>query len=111
MIIAALIEAKIQADSNLYIENPVPELLTGCLVHMTDFAWVPYVFALTYESGVFGLTIWKTWKLRREFGAIELANRFMIDGTLYYVVVLAVLLFSCWGATNEVFKIATSASG
>ncbi|KAG8783048.1 hypothetical protein FRC12_020151 [Ceratobasidium sp. 428] len=107
----ALIEIKLQADHNMYLGNPAPGVLTGCVVRLTSFAWVPYVFALVHESAIFGLTIWKTWRLNREFGSMALTTQLTLDGSLYYIGLLLLLLFCCWGVTFEVLKIGTSASG
>ncbi|KAG8739808.1 hypothetical protein FRC10_005153 [Ceratobasidium sp. 414] len=106
---AALVEVKFQVNNNTYIESP--GISSATLVCSYSYAWIPYLFSLAYESVIFALTLWKTWKLSQEFGAMGLANRLLIDGSLYYAFVLVVLLFCCVGSTFESFRRAAVTSG
>ncbi|CAE6422262.1 unnamed protein product [Rhizoctonia solani] len=101
----------IQAERHIYIKNPAPELISGCLVRFSSTAWVPYVLALLYESIIFGMTLWKTWALKARFGSRTLTSQLLRDGSLYYIVVLVVLTLCSLGTQIEEFKAAALASG
>ncbi|CAE6480558.1 unnamed protein product [Rhizoctonia solani] len=110
-VIAVAVILKVQADSHTYIQNPVPDLLSGCLVRFGSSSWIPYGVSLSYESLIFGMTVWKSWTLRVKFGSGTFTSQLLRDGTLYYAGILLVMILCSLGTQIEVLKGAALASG
>ncbi|KDN47288.1 hypothetical protein RSAG8_03767, partial [Rhizoctonia solani AG-8 WAC10335] len=102
---------KRQADANQYLINTLPEILPGCIVVYTPYAWVPYTFALVFESLVFSMMLYKTYIITQKYGNTPLIRRLLIDGTLYYVVAIIAVIFCLWAATTNYLRTPVISSG
>ncbi|CAE6415191.1 unnamed protein product [Rhizoctonia solani] len=90
--------------------SPVaPEYISACLFTPNRFAFLPYITGLAYETLLFLLTVFKTWRLSQNRMIAPLMTRLLKDGSCYYLVVLMFGLFSCVGALNP--KLAGAAIG
>ncbi|CAE7173037.1 unnamed protein product [Rhizoctonia solani] len=95
--------------SSHWIPNPAPNLISACLFTPNKFAFLPYITGLFYETLLFLLTVFKTWRLGRNRMFTPLMLRLLRDGSCYYIVVLVFGLFSGLGALNR--KLAGAAIG
>ncbi|KAF8598374.1 hypothetical protein BDV93DRAFT_561416 [Ceratobasidium sp. AG-I] len=91
------------------IPNPAPDLITACHFTANALAFLPYIASIVYETVIFSLTIYRTWRLSREYMATPLITRLLRDGSCYYFVVLGVMLFTSLGCLNP--QIASPAIG
>ncbi|KAF8603785.1 hypothetical protein BDV93DRAFT_522948 [Ceratobasidium sp. AG-I] len=90
------------------VPNPAPNLFPGCLVKLPVTAWHPFVFPLVYETTIIVLTVTKAMQLRSR---TPVAMRLFRDGTLYYVVIIAVLLITTIGAAHTRLRTVVLGSG
>ncbi|CAE6482287.1 unnamed protein product [Rhizoctonia solani] len=72
-----------------------PQLFHGCVVRIPPTVWRPFVSPLVYETFIIILTVVK---VSLTPNRAPLVMRLLLDGTLYYVVVVAVLLLTTIGA-------------
>ncbi|CUA68258.1 hypothetical protein RSOLAG22IIIB_07788 [Rhizoctonia solani] len=92
-----------------WIPNPAPDYISACLFSPNRLAFLPYITGLIYETLLFLLTLFKTWRLSQNRMIAPLMTRLLKDGSCYYLVVLLFGLFSCVGALNS--KLAGAAIG
>lgn len=92
-----LIHSNLPSQTLSIVPNPTPNILPGCLVKLPGTAWHPFVFPLIYETFIVVLTVVKAHQLRSR---TPVAMRLLRDGTLYYVVIVAVLLVTTIGAAD-----------
>ncbi|CAE7224063.1 unnamed protein product [Rhizoctonia solani] len=102
---------KRQADANIYPVNTMPELVPGCIIIYTEDAWIPYVFALIFESIVFSMMVYKTYSVTREYGGTPLIRRLLIDGTQYYAGAIIAVIFCLCAATVNLLRAPVISSG
>lgn len=79
------------------ISNPAPRILPGCIVRIPSTSWRPFVFPVLYETLIVVLTVIKVGATRTRAPVVM---RLFLDGTLYYIVVVAVLLATTVGAAH-----------
>ncbi|KAL5633287.1 hypothetical protein ACGC1H_003698 [Rhizoctonia solani] len=77
------------------IINVNPQLLRGCVVRIPSTVWRPILFPLLYETFIIVLTVAK---VSMTPNRAPLVMRLFVDGTLYFIAVAAVLLFTTIGA-------------
>ncbi|KAH7345581.1 hypothetical protein B0J17DRAFT_640425 [Rhizoctonia solani] len=111
MVVPCAFVVKKQADDNLYPVNTLPEILPGCIVVYTPNAWIPYVFALVFESIVFSVMLYRTYIITRDYGNTPLIRRLTIDGTLYYVFAIMALIFCLSASTTSSIRAPVISSG
>ncbi|KAH7338719.1 hypothetical protein B0J17DRAFT_717164 [Rhizoctonia solani] len=92
-----------------WIPNPAPDVISACLFTSNKLAFLPYITGLLYETLLFLLTVFKTWRLSRSRMFTPLMTRLLRDGSCYYIVVFLFGLFSCLGALHP--KLAGAAIG
>ncbi|CAE6477570.1 unnamed protein product [Rhizoctonia solani] len=111
MVVPCAFVVKKQADDNLYLVNTLPEILPGCIVIHTPNAWIPYIFALIFESTVFSMMLHRTFIIARDYGNTPIIRRLMIDGTLYYVAAIIALIFCLCAVTAKSIRASVISSG
>ncbi|CUA78198.1 hypothetical protein RSOLAG22IIIB_02816 [Rhizoctonia solani] len=72
-----------------------PQLFRGCVVRISSTTWRPILSPLLYETFVIVLTVAK---ISTTPNRAPLLIRLFVDGTLYYIAVATVLLFTTIGA-------------
>ncbi|KAG9086879.1 hypothetical protein FRC07_012964, partial [Ceratobasidium sp. 392] len=55
-----------------------PELLPGCTIIYTPEAWLPYVSPSVFETAVFGMMVYRSWIISRQFGSTPLVQRLIL---------------------------------
>ncbi|KEP51910.1 putative transmembrane protein [Rhizoctonia solani 123E] len=100
-----------QANDNLYPIVTLPEILPGCIVVYSSYAWIPYTFALCFESMVFSMMLHRTYVITQKYGNTRLIWRLMIDGTLYYVAAIAAVIFCLGAAVSDSLRAPVISSG
>ncbi|KAJ1306747.1 hypothetical protein OPQ81_007733 [Rhizoctonia solani] len=96
------------AKNSIIISTVNPQLLPGCLFNIPSTVWRPFVSPLVYETFIIALTVTKVSSTRNR---APLVMRLFLDGTLYYIVVAAVLLFTTIGAAYSPTRILVIGSG
>ncbi|QRV88572.1 F-box-like domain protein [Ceratobasidium sp. AG-Ba] len=110
-VVVSAVLVKVLIDNVVFVANPLPEVLSGCLVILPSYTWSIYILPMIYESTVFCLTVWKAWKIRKGSGATPLTRRLAENASRYFVVLLAISLFSSLGTTNPKLEVAANVSG
>ncbi|KAG8713465.1 hypothetical protein FRC08_013218 [Ceratobasidium sp. 394] len=95
----------------MYLENPLPNIVSGCVLILPSRAWTMYIAPMIYEFTVFTLTLWRIFRLSREFGSSTLMHRVAENGILYFAVLLVLILFSGIGGGIDRIKLASNGSG
>ncbi|CAE6387288.1 unnamed protein product [Rhizoctonia solani] len=95
--------------SSHWVPNPAPDLISACTFTPNKLAFLPYVTGILYETLLFILTVFKTWRLSRNRMFTPLMIRLLKDGSCYYIVVMLFGLFSCLGTLSP--KLAGAAIG
>ncbi|CAE6489282.1 unnamed protein product [Rhizoctonia solani] len=72
-----------------------PQLFRGCVVRISSTTWRPILSPLLYETFIIVLTVAK---ISTTPNRAPLLIRLFVDGTLYYIAVATVLLFTTIGA-------------
>ncbi|CAE6402582.1 unnamed protein product [Rhizoctonia solani] len=85
-----------------------PQLLRGCVVRIPSTVWRPILFPLLYETFVIILTVAK---VSMTPNRAPLVTRLFVDGTLYFIAVAAVLLFTTIGAAYSPTRALVVGSG
>ncbi|KAF8598375.1 hypothetical protein BDV93DRAFT_609891 [Ceratobasidium sp. AG-I] len=107
--IPALVILQMSISGQDIIPNPAPDLITACHFTSNGLSFVPYIASIGYETVIFFLTLYKTWQLSKEHMSTPLMTRLFRDGSSYYFVVLAAMVFTCLGSLNS--RIASAAIG
>lgn len=102
---------KVLLDRSIFMKNPLPNIFSGCTVIIPSNVWMMYITPMAYESCVFFLTIWKIWRMSRDFGATPLMQRLAQNGVLYFAVIVLIMVLSCVGGTIDAVKIPSNGSG
>ncbi|KAF8598360.1 hypothetical protein BDV93DRAFT_512573 [Ceratobasidium sp. AG-I] len=71
-----------------FVPNPAPDIISGCTLTTSSIGMSGYVGPFIYETGIFAMTVYKTWKITRT----PLIRRLMRDGSKYYFVVICTML-------------------
>ncbi|QRW09002.1 F-box-like domain protein [Ceratobasidium sp. AG-Ba] len=109
--VPTLVLFQISLMKSQWIPNPAPDVITACLFTPNPIAFLPYITGLLYETLIFSLTVYKTWKLNRQSMTTPLIIRLFTDGSSYYVVVVLSGIFTCLGALHPLISGAAIGSG
>ncbi|KAB5591964.1 hypothetical protein CTheo_4596 [Ceratobasidium theobromae] len=99
-----------QQKQNL-VSNPAPDFITGCIFTSDPLAFIPYIAPFVYETALFLMTVYKTWKISRNQVSTPIATRLMRDGSNYYFVVIGTLVFVGLGSLSPQLSPAVNGSG
>ncbi|CAE6349477.1 unnamed protein product, partial [Rhizoctonia solani] len=103
--IPSIVLLQMQASGAHLMENPAPNLISGCPTTINPLAFVPYLPPFIAETILFVLTIYKPLKISRQVST-PLMSQLIIHGTQYYTVVFITLAFIVVGSlfprTNHV---------
>ncbi|KAJ1302513.1 hypothetical protein OPQ81_002832 [Rhizoctonia solani] len=105
--IPSLVLLQMRARSSKFIPNPAPEIIAGCTLKASLFGVGAYIGPLIYETSLFLLTLYKTWRT----SSTPLMKRLMNDGSKYYAIVLGTLVIIGLGSINKQTKRAFLSSG
>ncbi|KAG9077341.1 hypothetical protein FS749_010784, partial [Ceratobasidium sp. UAMH 11750] len=86
--VPTLVLLQLRARKSKFIKNPAPDIISGCTLKTSPLGAGAYIGPFIYETGIFLLTIYKTWRVSRT----PLVQRLMRDGSKYYIAVIATLL-------------------
>ncbi|KAG8760358.1 hypothetical protein FRC12_009579 [Ceratobasidium sp. 428] len=86
--IPTLVLLQLRARKSKFVKNPAPRLVSGCTLKTSPLGAGAYVGPFIYETGIFLLTVYKTWKI----SPTPLMQRLMRDGSKYYLMVIVTLL-------------------
>lgn len=95
------------------IENPLPGIMTGCVVPSTNQPdWFRVLLSgLIYETIVFSLTVYQAWRSYKRSMRTPLLAHLVRDGALYFLVVAVVVLLTLIGTTYTATLPAALGSG
>lgn len=97
-----------------FIENPLPGLLTGCVVTPASYNsthWVQlFVSSLAYESILFLLTVARAWSLNRRGVGTPIMALLTRDGAWYFLVVIVSVGLAALGTLIPETQIAALSS-
>ncbi|KAG8737614.1 hypothetical protein FRC12_017076 [Ceratobasidium sp. 428] len=82
-----LIFIRVTSHENI-LPNIAPGVITGCRFKPLIYFNLSYISSFVFETTVFGMTIYKTWKISRT----PLMKRLTRDGSYYYFFIFATLL-------------------
>ncbi|CAE6468035.1 unnamed protein product, partial [Rhizoctonia solani] len=105
--IPSLVLLQMRARSSKFKPNPAPEIITGCTVKASLYGVGAYIGPLIYETGLFFLTLYKSWRTCRT----PLMQRLTRDGSRYYAIVFGTLVIIGLGSMNRQTKRAFLSSG
>ncbi|CAE6464848.1 unnamed protein product [Rhizoctonia solani] len=107
----SLVLLQVQAQRKNLVPNPAPDFVTGCIFKSNPLAFIPYIAPFIYETMLFGMTVYKTWKISRGQMATPIIARLMRDGSNYYFVVIGTLIFVGLGSLSPALSPAVNGSG
>ncbi|CAE6398674.1 unnamed protein product [Rhizoctonia solani] len=110
-VISGIVIVKLLLDRTTFLDNPLPNIFSGCIVMIPDYVWILYIVPLIYESSLFFLTIWRIYGLSKDFGATPLMQTLAHNGTTYFATLVGIMILACIGGTIQPVKIAANASG
>ncbi|KAG8692934.1 hypothetical protein FRC09_010857 [Ceratobasidium sp. 395] len=94
------------------VPNPAPDYITGCIFRNNPLAILPYIAPFLYETALFLMTVYKTWKISHgQPLETPLVTRLMRDGSQYYFVVIGTLIFIGLGSLVPAIRPAVNGSG
>lgn len=105
--VPSLVLLQMRARGSKFVPNPDPELISGCTLNTSPLGTGAYIGPFIYETCLFFMTVYKTWKISQA----PLMQRLMRDGSRYYIIVLATLLFIGLGSFNKQMRRAVIGSG
>ncbi|KAG9125921.1 hypothetical protein FRC07_005598 [Ceratobasidium sp. 392] len=82
-----LISIRISSDQNI-LPNIAPGIITGCRFRPLIYFNLSYITSFVFETTVFGMTVYKIWKMSRT----PLMKRLTRDGSYYYLFIFVTLL-------------------
>ncbi|CAE6489713.1 unnamed protein product [Rhizoctonia solani] len=109
--IPSLVLLQVQAQRKNLVSNPAPDFITGCIFKSNPLSVIPYIAPFIYETMLFGMTVYKTWKLSQGHMATPIVARLMRDGSNYYFVVIGTLIFVGLGSLSPTLSPAVNGSG
>ncbi|KAG8737615.1 hypothetical protein FRC12_017077, partial [Ceratobasidium sp. 428] len=84
----------------------------GCIFRNNPLAILPYIAPFLYETALFLMTVYKTWKISHgQPLETPLVTRLMRDGSQYYFVVIGTLIFIGLGSLVPAIRPAVNGSG
>ncbi|CAE7149758.1 unnamed protein product [Rhizoctonia solani] len=110
-VIAGIVIIKFLLDRTAFLNNPLPNVFSGCVVMVPDYVWVLYIVPLMYESTLFLFTIWRIYALSKDFESTPLMQTLGQNGMAYFATLVALMVLACVGGTIQTVKIAANASG
>ncbi|KAJ1300738.1 hypothetical protein OPQ81_002381 [Rhizoctonia solani] len=110
-VISGIVIVKFLLDRTQFLDNPLPNIFSGCVVLVPDYVWILYIMPLVYESSLFVLTIWRIYDLSKDFGATPLMRTLARNGIAYFATLVVLMILACVGGTIQTVKIAANASG
>ncbi|KAG8702284.1 hypothetical protein FRC11_011578, partial [Ceratobasidium sp. 423] len=109
--VPSLVLLQVQAQRKNLVPNPAPDFVTGCIFKPNPLAFIPYIAPFIYETMLFGMTVYKTWKISRGHMATPIITRLMRDGSNYYFVIIGTLIFVALGSLSPALSPAVNGSG
>ncbi|CAE6457045.1 unnamed protein product [Rhizoctonia solani] len=109
--VPSLVFLQVQAQRKNLVPNPAPDFVTGCIFKSNPVSYIPYIAPFIYETALFGMTVYKTYKLSRGHVATPIIARLMQDGSNYYFVVIGTLVFVGLGSFSPTLSPAVNGSG
>ncbi|CAE6440356.1 unnamed protein product [Rhizoctonia solani] len=94
----ALAQVTLSIGSTRYMANPLPGVLEGCLAKLPRNIWLAYLSGVLYESLVFGLLVWRIWRLSTGIGWTPLLKQLLKHGASFFAVNFGLMLISCIGS-------------
>ncbi|KAJ1306296.1 hypothetical protein OPQ81_010997 [Rhizoctonia solani] len=107
----ALAQVTLHIGKSLYLANPFPGILEGCLVLLPSGIWLAYLSGVVYESLVFGLLVWRIWRLSSGVGLTPLVTQLLKHGASFFAVNFGLMLISCVGSGYSRTIIIVNVSG
>ncbi|CAE6421315.1 unnamed protein product [Rhizoctonia solani] len=108
---SGIVIIKVLLDRTHFLDNPLPNIFSGCVVVLPDYVWILYTMPLVYESTLFCLTIWRIYILSKDFGSTPLMQTLARSGMAYFATLVVLMILACIGGTIQTVKIAANASG
>ncbi|CAE6398656.1 unnamed protein product [Rhizoctonia solani] len=110
-VIANIVTANLLLARINYLDNPLPDIFTGCILTIPDYVWILYLVPMIYECALFILTTWRIYVLSRDYGRTRLIETLAHSGITYFAILVGLVMFSCIGGTVESIRIAAYGSG
>lgn len=107
----ALAQVTLNIGKTLYLANPFPGVLEGCLVLLPSKIWLAYLSGVLYESLVFGLLVWRIWRLTSGVGLTPLLGQLLKHGASFFAVNFGLMIISCVGSGYSKTIIIVNVSG
>ncbi|KAJ1300737.1 hypothetical protein OPQ81_002380 [Rhizoctonia solani] len=111
VVVSGIVIAHFIIGSSSFIENPLPNIFSGCIMIVPDYVWVLYMMPLFYESTLFTLMIWRIYTLSKNIGATPLMQTLAKNGIAYFATLVILVILACIGSTIQVIKIGANGSG
>lgn len=111
--VPSLVFLQSQAQAKNLVTNPAPDYVTGCIFDNSNtLTYIPYIAPFLYETMLFGMTVYKTWKIARtQIMATPILVRLRRDGSTYYFVVIGTIIFVGVGSFVPFLGAAVNGSG
>ncbi|CAE6432104.1 unnamed protein product [Rhizoctonia solani] len=110
-VISGVVIIKFLLDRTIFLDNPLPNIFSGCVVVVPDYVWILYIMPLIYESTLFFLMIWRIYTLTKDCEASPLMQTLARNGMAYFATLVGLMILACIGGTIPTVKIAANASG
>ncbi|EUC62621.1 F-box-like domain protein [Rhizoctonia solani AG-3 Rhs1AP] len=107
----ALTQVTLNIGKTVYLSNPLPGVLEGCLVILPTNIWLAYLSGVLYESLVFGLLVWRIYRLSNGVGLTPLLMQLLKHGASFFAVNFGLMLISCVGSGYSKTIIVVNVSG
>ncbi|CAE6334853.1 unnamed protein product [Rhizoctonia solani] len=107
----ALAQVTMNIGKTSYLANPLPGVLEGCFVILPSNIWLAYLSGVLYETLVFGLLVWRIWRLSSGFGLTPLMKQLLKHGASFFAVNFGLMLISCVGSGYSETIIIVNVSG
>ncbi|CEL56655.1 hypothetical protein RSOLAG1IB_07981 [Rhizoctonia solani AG-1 IB] len=110
-VIANIIIANMLIVKLEFLDNPLPEVFTGCILTVPGYVWILYLIPMVYECTLFILTTWRIYVLSRDYGRTRIMETLAHSGIAYFTILVGLVMLSCFGGTVETIRIAAYGSG